>query len=182
MPEFAVVVLDFIKAHQVWAAPIVFLLAFGESLAIFALILPASIILWGVGALIGAASLDFWPIWAAAIVGAGLGDWVSYWLGLHFHDQIARMWPLNRYPALLERGHAFFQRYGALGVFGGRFIGPLRAVVPLAAGACEMPRKPFHVANWTSAVGWATLTLAPGALGADFLLNQLGWGAGFAGR
>ena len=49
MPEFAVVVLEFMKTHQMWAAPIVFLLAFGESLAIFALILPASIILWGVG-------------------------------------------------------------------------------------------------------------------------------------
>ncbi|MBX9761019.1 MAG: DedA family protein [Beijerinckiaceae bacterium] len=176
MPEFVQVVLEFLKVHQAWAPPIVFFLAFAESLAIVSLIFPATIILWGVGALIGAASLDFWPIWFAAAIGAALGDWVSYWLGYHFHDQIARMWPIRNYPTLLPRGHAFFEKWGALGVFGGRFIGPLRAAVPLAAGACEMPRVPFHIANWSSAFVWATTTLAPGVLGAEWLTQKLGWG------
>ncbi len=175
MPEFAHVVLEFLKAHQAWAAPIVFALAFAESLAFVALLVPATVILWGVGALIGAASLSFWPIWLAAGLGAALGDWVSYWLGYHFHDQIARMWPLRNYPTLLPRGHAFFEKWGALGVFGGRFIGPLRAAVPLAAGACRMPRLPFQIANWTSAFVWAGTTLGPGALGAEWLSQKLGW-------
>ena len=175
MPEFAQVLLDFMKVHQAWAAPIVFALAFAESLAFVALLVPATVILWGVGALIGAASLDFWPIWLAAALGAALGDWVSYWLGYHFHDRIARMWPIRNYPTLLPRGHAFFEKWGALGVFGGRFIGPLRAAVPLAAGACEMPRVPFHIANWSSAFVWATTTLGPGAIGAEWLTHKLGW-------
>ncbi len=174
MPEFAQSVLEFIKAHQAWAAPIVFALAFAESLAFVALLVPATVILWGVGALIGAASLDFWTIWLAAALGAGLGDWVSYWLGLHYHEQIARMWPLKNYPTLLPRGRAFFEKWGALGVFLGRFVGPLRAAVPLAAGACEMPRIPFQIANWTSAFLWAALTLGPGAAGADYLVKQFG--------
>jgi membrane protein DedA with SNARE-associated domain len=176
MPEFVQTVLEFIKVHQAWAPPIVFFLAFAESLAIVSLLFPATVILWGVGALIGAASLDFWPIWLAAAMGAALGDWVSYWLGYHFHDQIARMWPIRNYPTLLPRGHAFFEKWGALGVFGGRFIGPLRAAVPLAAGACQMPRTPFHIANWSSAFVWAAVTLAPGALGAEWLTRKLGWG------
>jgi len=58
----------------------------------------------------------------------------------------------------------------------GTVIGPLRAAVPLAAGACEMPRFPFHVANWSSAFVWAAVTLAPGALGAEWLTKKLGWG------
>lgn len=175
MPEFAHTILEFMKAHQSWAAPIVFALAFAESLAFVALLVPATVILWGVGALIGAASLDFWPIWFAAGLGAALGDWVSYWLGLHYHQQIARMWPIRNYPTLIPRGHAFFEKWGALGVFGGRFIGPLRAAVPLAAGACEMPRVPFHVANWSSAFVWAGTTLGPGALGAEWLTKHFGW-------
>jgi len=169
MPEFAENVLAFVKANQIWAAPIVFLLAFAESLAILALLVPATVILWGIGALIGAAGLDFWPIWLAAALGAGLGDWVSYWLGYHFHDRIARMWPVRNFPNLLPRGRAFFLRWGALGVFGGRFVGPLRAAVPLAAGACQMPQTPFQIANWSSAMVWAAVTLLPGAWGIDWL-------------
>jgi membrane protein DedA with SNARE-associated domain len=174
MPDYVHTILEFLKANQAWAPPIVFALAFAESLAFFALLVPATVILWGVGALIGAAGLDFWPLWLAAALGAALGDWLSYWLGYHFHDQIARMWPISKFPDLLPRGHRFFERWGALGVFGGRFIGPLRAAVPLAAGACQMPRIPFQIANWSSAFVWATTTLAPGAVGLEWLTRTFG--------
>jgi membrane protein DedA with SNARE-associated domain len=151
--------------------PIVFVLAFGESLAFVSLLLPATVILWGVGALIGVSGIDFWPIWLAAAVGAGLGDWLSYWLGYHYHDQIARMWPINRHPHLLPRGHAFFEKWGVAGIFLGRFLGPLRAAVPLVAGACTMPSLQFQAANWTSAFLWAAWTLGAGALGVEWLAN-----------
>lgn len=174
-PEFAKHLLDFIRANQVWAAPIVFVLSFAESLAFIALLVPATVILWGVGGMIGAAGLDFWPIWLAAALGAALGDWLSYWLGFHYHEQISRMWPLSKYPDLMPKAKAFFTKWGAPGVFIGRFFGPLRAAVPLVAGASEMPRLPFQVANWTSAFVWATTTLAPGAIGLDVLRRFLGW-------
>ena len=164
MADYAQAVLEFIKTHQEWAPPIVFLLAFAESLAFLALLVPATVILWGVGALIGAAGLDFWPIWLAAAIGAGLGDWLSYWLGVHFHEQIARMWPIRNYPDLLPRGRMFFEKWGAFGVFGGRFFGPLRAAVPLVAGSCAMPMLPFQLANVASALVWATGILSPGLL------------------
>lgn len=165
MPESLQPVLDFIRAHQGWAPLIVFLLAFGESLAFISLLIPATVLLWGIGAMAGASGIEFLPLWFGGFLGAALGDWVSYWLGYHYHDQIARMWPLKNYPDLLTRGHAFFEKYGAPGVFFGRFIGPLRATVPLAAGACTMPQIPFQIANWLSAAAWAFLTLAPGTLG-----------------
>ncbi|MBM3608473.1 MAG: DedA family protein [Alphaproteobacteria bacterium] len=158
-----------------WAAPIVFVMAFAESLAFVALLVPATVILWGVGAMIGATGIDFWPIWLAAAIGAGLGDWVSYWLGFHYHEQIARMWPLSKYPELMPKAKTFFEKWGAAGVFIGRFFGPLRAAVPLVAGAAQMPRVPFQIANWTSAFVWATVTLAPGAIGAEWLRRWLHW-------
>ncbi|MCP8939851.1 DedA family protein [Alsobacter sp. SYSU M60028] len=171
MPDFAVPVVEFIRAHEAWAAPIVFILAFGESLAFIALLLPATVILWGVGALVGASGISFWPLWLAAALGAALGDWVSYWLGYHYHAQIGRMWPLSRYPDLLPRGHRFFEKWGVAGVFLGRFFGPLRAAVPLAAGACEMNRAHFQLANWSSAAVWGATTLGSGALGVEWLMN-----------
>jgi membrane protein DedA with SNARE-associated domain len=169
LPDFAQNIVDFIMVHQEWAVPLVFLLAFAESLAFISLLFPATVILWGVGAMIGISGITFWPIWLAAALGAGLGDTVSYWLGYHYHNQIARMWPLSRTPDLLPRAHRLFERWGIFAVFFGRFIGPLRAVVPLVAGTATMPLIPFQIANWLSATAWGAVTLAPGAFGADLV-------------
>ena len=135
---------------------------------------PGDCVVVGIGALIGASGIDFWPVWFGAVVGAGLGDWLSYWLGYHFHAQIARAWPLSRHPELIPRAHAMFEKWGAPGVFIGRFFGPLRAVVPLAAGASRMSPVPFQLANWSSALVWAGVTLAPGVFGMSFLKDALG--------
>ena len=138
---YADAILTFVREHKAWAGPTVFVLAFGESLAFISLILPFWAILVGIGTLIGASGgLDFWYILTMAAIGAALGDWLSYWLGQHYHEQIARMWPLRNYPDLLPKGHAFFEKWGAWAVVLGRFSGPLRASVPLVAGIVEMPK------------------------------------------
>ena len=157
-------ILAAVQEHAVWAAPTTFVLAFGESLALVSLVLPATAMLLAIGGLIGAAGLPFWPILIAAVLGAALGDCVSYALGYYFKDSVAGCWPLSRRPALLPRARALFQRWGFLGVFVGRFFGPLRSVVPLAAGIAAMPMLPFQIANITSAVVWAVGLLAPGVI------------------
>ena len=162
------------KAHELWAVPIVALLAFGESLAFVSLLLPATVILFGLGALIGESGMDFWPLWAAALLGAFFGDWLSFWLGRHYGHAIAELWPLNRHPTLIPRGHAFFEKWGIAGIFFGRFFGPLRAAVPLVAGICEMPPNHFQLANVASALVWATGILAPGAFGLPWLAHLFG--------
>src|SRR4029453_13008955 len=86
----------------------------------------------------------------AAVLGAVLGDAVSYWLGGRFGHTIARMWPFNRHHDLLPSGMGFFQGEGGKGVFVGRFFGPVRAVIPLAAGIMLMPRRRFWLANIAS--------------------------------
>ena len=166
---YVATVIEFVKAHEAWAAPIVFLLAFGESLAFFSLLLPATAILLAFSGLIGASGLPFWPIWAAAVLGAILGDWVSYWVGYRYKREIGNVWPLSRNPGLLIRGEAFFRRWGTASVFFGRFFGPLRCVMPLVAGIMAMPSLPFQVANVLSALVWATGILAPGILGGRML-------------
>ena len=76
--EYSRLVIDFVRTHHMWAAPIVFALAFLESIAFFSLLVPAWAALVGIGALIGASGIPFWPVWIAGAVGAALGDWVSY--------------------------------------------------------------------------------------------------------
>ncbi len=157
-------ILAFIQAHAFWAAPITFLLAFGESLAVISLFLPATVMLVAIGGLIGVAHIPLWPIVFAGFLGAVMGDWLSYTVSRHYKDSIASVWPLSCYPETLAKAQALFRKWGAFGVFIGRFSGPLRAVVPLAAGMSEMPWVPFQIANVTSAAVWAVGLLAPGVV------------------
>lgn len=162
-------VVGFVQEHKGWAAPVILLLAFGELLALVSLLFPATVILFGIGALIGAGGLEFWPLWAAAAVGAALGDYASYWLGARYGQAIFGMWPMRRHPDLLPRGMRFFQRWGVASVFLGKFFGPLRASVPLVAGICAMPLLRFQAAAWSSAMVWAAGILAPGTIGLGLL-------------
>lgn len=163
--QYVQVVIDFVREHETWAIPIVFALAFGESLAFISLLIPAWGALVGIGAVIGASGISFWPIWVAGALGAAFGDWLSYWLGYKFEDKIAHMWPLSRHPDLIPRGQRFMRRWGVPGIFIGRFFGPLRAAVPLVAGILEMPYWTFQIANFTSAFVWAWVLLKFGNLG-----------------
>ena len=162
MQDFARALADFVRDNQVWAAPIVMVLAFGESLAFISLLVPAWGALVAIGALIGVSGISFWPVWLAGGLGAALGDWVSYWFGYRYKEHVAEMWPLSRYPEILPRGEAFVKKWGVPSIFIGRFFGPLRASVPLAAGIFEMSYWPFQIANFVSALIWSAALLLVG--------------------
>jgi membrane protein DedA with SNARE-associated domain len=157
-------VLDLIEANAGWAGPITFALAFGESMVLLGLILPATVVLAGAGVLAGWGVLDFWTlvIWGAP--GAFLGDAVSFWLGRRCGPFILGLWPMSRRPELVEQGRRFFLRHGGKSVFIGRFFGPLRAMVPLIAGMMHMGNLRFQLANGASAILWIIGILAPGAM------------------
>jgi len=155
-------IIAFVRDNAAWAPPIVFALAFGESLAFISLLIPAWGALVAIGALIGPSGVDFWPVLVAAALGAALGDWMSYWIGLKLEYSVAHMWPLSRHPTLIPRGEAFVKKWGIPGIFIGRFFGPLRASVPLIAGIFEMPFWRFQIANFSSAFVWAAVLLTLG--------------------
>ena len=154
--------IDFVRAHAEWAPPVVFVLAFAESLAFISLLVPAWGALVAMGALIKSGGLEFWPVWVGGAMGAACGDWLSYWVGLKLEHGVANIWPLSRHPDLIPRGEAFVKKWGVLGIFIGRFFGPLRASVPLVAGIFEMPYWRFQFANFFSAFVWAAVLLTLG--------------------
>jgi membrane protein DedA with SNARE-associated domain len=154
--------LDFIAAHSSWAVVIMFVTAFGESFAFVSLLFPGTSLLVAAGTLMATGSLPYFPILAGAVIGAVLGDTVSFWIGHRFGGGIARVWPFSRSPELLPSGIRFFARHGGKSVFIGRFFGPVRAVIPLAAGVMRMERGRFWFANVTSALVWAPMLLFAG--------------------
>jgi membrane protein DedA with SNARE-associated domain len=164
MDDVAQPLLDFVQAHSDWAALVMFITAFGESFAFISLLFPGTTVLIAAGTLLSDGTLPYASILVGAVLGAVLGDSVSYWLGRSFGGGIGRLWPFSRHPDVLRRGILFFARHGGKSVFIGRFFGPIRAVIPLAAGIMQMPRGRFWFANVTSALVWAPMLLLVGDL------------------
>jgi membrane protein DedA with SNARE-associated domain len=156
--------LGWLNAHPGWGVAIVFLIAFFESLALVGLLLPGIMILFGVGTLIGLGLLDLVPIWIAASCGALLGDSASYLLGHRFRGHLLDFWPFSRYPVLMERGALFFNAHGAKSVVAGRFIGPLRPIIPAVAGMMGMKPTRFLAVDILACISWAPSFLLPGML------------------
>src|SRR5215212_1660150 len=121
MDSLAQPLLDLIHTHREWAIVVIFITAFGESFAFLSILFPGTTLLIAAGTLIKSGTLPFWPIMFAAVLGAVLGDSVSYWIGRRFGGAIARIWPFSRNPELLPAGMRFFERHGGMSVFIGRF-------------------------------------------------------------
>lgn len=149
--------------HRAWSGPLIFALAFAESMAFLSLAVPFTTMIVGAGALMLAGVIDPWVIVPWGVAGASVGDAVSYWIGRYFTDKIPKVWPFKTNPGMLERGHRFFEKWGTLSVFIGRFFGPLRAVVPVVAGMMAMTQLRFQVANVVSAIVWLPMLLYFGA-------------------
>ena len=170
MDYLASQVLIFIKAHPEWAAFVIGLVAFGELFVFLSLLFPGTTVLIASGALIEAGILDPVSPVMAGIIGAVLGDAISFWLGQKFGPLLSDIWPFRRHPEQLENGISFFEHYGTSSVFIGRFFGPLRAIIPLAAGMLHMPPRRFYAANVLSAMIWAPALVLSG----DLLAHSLG--------
>src|SRR6476659_10211521 len=83
-------------------------------------------ILIAAGALISEGVLDPFSSTVAGIMGAVLGDAISFWIGRKFGPLLPTIWPFRAHPERLAHGIRFFGRYGETSVFIGRFFGPLR--------------------------------------------------------
>ncbi len=154
--------LDWITANPGWAGFAIFVLAFLESLVIIGFLLPGIFILFGVGAMVGLGVTGMLPIWVGGTLGAIAGDLVSYWVGYRYQQRLKTMWPFSRYPGMLLRAGEFFRKHGAKSVVIGRFIGPLRPVVPATAGMMGMSARRFAAVSIPACVLWTPAYLVPG--------------------
>lgn len=148
-----------------------FVVALSESLAVIGLVVPGATVMLAAGALIALGAMSFWTTTLLAVTGAIIGDGISFWIGRRYRDQLRGVWPFRRHPDWLARGEAFFQRHGGKSVAFGRFVGPVRAFVPIVAGMLGMPPATFYTMNVLSALAWAPAYLLPGmAFGASLAL------------
>jgi membrane protein DedA with SNARE-associated domain len=156
-PSLETAITDLTSTLGSWAYVIVGALAFAETGAGVGLVAPGefAVILGGVSA--GQGELELVPliaiVWACALA----GDLTSYALG----RRLGREFILRHGHAIgisrerLEQTEGFFAAHGGKTIIIGRFIGLVRALTPLVAGASRMPARRFIPCTALAAGIWA---------------------------
>jgi membrane protein DedA with SNARE-associated domain len=132
-----------------------------EAVAVLGILIPGTPILMAVAAAAAMGGLSMTPILVVSIVGAVIGDFVSFWFGHRFRFRLRGIWPFTARPELIGHSERFFGRYGTASVAICRFIPVLRSTVPLVAGMSGMARSRFLFANVASAFVWAPAHVVP---------------------
>ena len=154
--------LSWLGSHTRWLGLAIFLIALVESLAIAGLLVPGVVLLFAASALAGGGNLGLMAALSWAFAGAVCGDLISFAMGRWFHQDIKRMRLFARHPQWLDRGESFFRQYGTYSIVLGRFIGPIRPIIPLVAGMFDMSFWRFLLVNVLSAIAWAPAYVLPG--------------------
>lgn len=155
---------QFIIDNRMWAGPILGLITFGESMVVIGAFFPATALMLIAGGMAATGILDPWSVVLWCVAGAVAGDAVSYWLGRKAGPRAWRHPVMRKRRKMAARARLFFRRFGTASIFLCRFMGPVRAFVPLIAGMTAMPQVRFQLANIGSALIWVPVMLAPGYL------------------
>ena len=147
MTSFIDPLIAFVSAHAWLAYLTLFLAALLEAVPVVGSVIPGSTIILALSALVPGGELQLGSVLAAAIAGALLGDGSAFWIGHRAQREILSAWPMANYPRVVAQSEAFFHRWGALAVFFARFVPPIRAFVPITAGALGMPPLRFYAVN-----------------------------------
>jgi membrane protein DedA with SNARE-associated domain len=161
--------ISFVSTHAWLAYLTLFLAALLEAVPIVGAVIPGSTIIFALSALVPGGELKLGWVLLAAIAGALLGDGSAFLLGYREQREILKAWPLSNYPRLMSQSEAFFNRWGALAVFFARFVPPIRAFVPITAGALGMAPPMFYAVNIPAVLLWAPAHVLPGVLAVSAL-------------
>ncbi|WP_409278595.1 bifunctional DedA family/phosphatase PAP2 family protein [Pseudomonas defluvii] len=151
-----------LTTHPQWLGLAIFVVACVECLAIAGIIVPGTVLLFAIAVLAGSGALSLGETLLLGYLGGLLGDAISYTLGRHFHQNIRRLPLLRTHPQWIGSAETYFQRYGIASLLVGRFIGPLRPMLPMVAGMFDMPIPRFIMVSLVSGAGWAIAYLLPG--------------------
>ncbi|MGN8261696.1 bifunctional DedA family/phosphatase PAP2 family protein [Pseudomonas sp. SMSB3] len=151
-----------LSANPEWLGVAIFMVACVECLAIAGIIVPGTVLLFAVAVLAGSGTFSLGETLLLGFLGGLLGDALSYTIGKRFHQGIRRLPLLRDHPEWIGRAEMYFKRYGIASLLVGRFIGPLRPMLPMVAGMFDMPLPRFIAVSLLAAAGWSVAYLLPG--------------------
>ena len=151
-----------LTSNPQWLGLAIFLVACIECLAIAGIIVPGTVLLFAIAVLAGSGTFSLGETLLLGFLGGMLGDAISYTLGRRFHQNIRRLPLLRHHPEWIGSAETYFQRYGIASLLVGRFIGPLRPMLPMVAGMFDMPLPRFIAVSLIAGAGWSVAYLLPG--------------------
>ena len=149
-----------------WIYLLAFVLPFGETVALLDAIVPGEVGLVLLGAAAAQAEIPLARIIVIGSAGAFAGDSVSWYVGHRWGTSLVTRWnPIRqRLEGPLVHAERYFDDYGGRTVFLGRFVGALRAIVPLVAGTAGMPYRRFVPWNALASIAWVSTVVLLGAV------------------
>ena len=174
MTSFLDPLISFVSVHPWLAYLTLFLAALLEAVPVVGSVIPGSTIILALSALVPGGELALPWVLLAAASGAVLGDGSAYFLGHRQQRKILTTWPLTNYPRVVEQSESFFHRFGTWAVFFARFVPPIRAFVPVTAGALGMAPARFYAVNIPAILVWAPAHVLPGVLAVSALHEYAG--------
>ncbi|MDG2113013.1 MAG: DedA family protein [Actinomycetota bacterium] len=153
---------------------VAFLLPFGETVALLDFVVSGEVGMVFVGAAAETPERAL-MVFAAGALGAFCGDSVSWYIGHRWGVAVLQRWPWiwSRTERHLQRAESFFDQHGGRAIFTARFIGALRALAPVVAGAANMPYRRFAPWNALASVAWVGLVVTLGAVFGRSIANAV---------
>ena len=170
MFEFNEVIL-WLENNPEWIALGVFGASFIESFALIGVVIPGVVILAIISGM-ASSTLNIYELVLVAYIASFLADILSFLIGTRISKSIDTLWPFNQHPNLLVQGRSFVKRFGIFGVFVGKFIGPVRPLLPITAGSLGMNFKYFISVEIFSSLLWAMLYTLPGYYAGKSILDS----------
>ena len=170
LPVIDTHLLDAVRTYGQWVYGILFAIIFAETGLVVTPFLPGDSLLFAVGAIAAAGSLNLPTVFLLLVAAAYLGNTVNYFIGRAIGPRVFQSTNndtifgklLNR--KYLDQAHEFFERYGGKAVALSRFVPIVRTFLPFVAGAAKMSPRTFMVYNAGGAIGWVGLCVGAGVV------------------
>ena len=164
---------SFALDHGTWVYGLLFLIVFVETGLVVMPFLPGDSLLFVVGALCGAATLNLPSVIGLLSIAAIAGDQLNYRIGSHFGPHVFR-WEHSREfnRRAFDHAHAFYERHGAITItitititiILARFMPFIRTFAPFVAGVAQMDRARFTTYNAVGGALWVVSLTVVGFL------------------
>ncbi len=139
----------------------VFVISLIESVPIIGTLTPGTLLLLTFGFISSQGHANVFIIVALVAIGSVIGDTIAYYLGKYGFTFFSNHRLVLKYGQL-KSAQAFFNKHGGKSVLFARFVGPIRPIVPLLAGALDMPIQKFLLWNVSGSIAWASIYITLG--------------------
>lgn len=146
---------EFVQMYGAWVYGLLFLIVFVETGLVVMPFLPGDSLLFIVGALAGAGSMNLPLSLAVLLVAAISGDQVNYTIGRTIGPKVFQ-WESSRWfnKQAFDSAHAFYEKYGGITIIVARFMPFIRTFAPFVGGVAQMNRATFTAYNVAGGTLW----------------------------